>query len=142
MKLTAEELRKHNAKALEIAKIRCKVNDMAGISVSYPDGDMERVQIALPCGVIRDKKRKVNAMQVRTGSYTISLAKEKTKFDDLLGDEYNDDTDYMPFVSDKIIPNEEIEKIEKTEKPVAEKEENKLSKYPHIKNSSKGILDL
>lgn len=139
MKLTAEELRMHNAKALEIAKLRCKANGMTGISVSYPDINMEQVQIALPCGVLRDKKRKVNAMQVRTGSYTISLAKEKTKFDDMLDPKYNDDTDYMPFVSDNIIPNDQIKDTEEAKAPEVKQEVNQ---YPHIEKKSKGILDL
>jgi hypothetical protein len=124
----------HNAKALEIAKLRCKVNGMTGISVSYPDINMEQVQIALPCGVLRDKKRKVNAMQVRTGSYTISLAKEKTKFDDMLDPRYNDDTDYMPFVSDNIIPNDQIKDAEEAKEPEVKQEVNQ---YPHIEKKSK-----
>lgn len=139
MKLTAEELRMHNAKALEIAKLRCKVNGMTGIAVSYPDINMEQVQIALPCGVLRDKKRKVNAMQVRTGSYTISLAKEKTKFDDMLDPKYNDDTDYMPFVSDNIIPDDRIKDAKEIKEPEIKQE---TKQYPHIEKSSKGILDL
>lgn len=100
MRLTPDELKKHNDKVLRIAKLKCEQSQIPGLTVSYPDfvkGDNSKVQLALPCGVIRDKKRKVNAMQVRTGAFTISLAKECTKYDAEIGEEYNDETDYMPF---------------------------------------------
>lgn len=103
MRLTKEELAKHNAKVMKIAEIRCDTA-IPGVSVSLPDYinnlGWTNVQLALPCGVIREHKRKVNAMQVRTGSYTTSLAKEKTKYDDKLGNEYVDDTDYLPYTGE------------------------------------------
>ena len=100
MRLTAEELKKHNEKVMKIAELRCEKSEIPGLTVSYPDymrGDTSKVQLAIPCGVIREKKRKVNAMQVRTGAFVTSLAKEKTVYDDEIGDEFNDHTDYMPF---------------------------------------------
>lgn len=102
MRLTDQELKKHNDKVMKIAELRCNTT-IPGVSVSYPDyiknTGWTGVQLALPCGVIRKEKRKVNAMQVRTGSYTTSLAKEKTKYDDQLGAEYTDPTDYSPFIA-------------------------------------------
>jgi hypothetical protein len=103
MRLTAEELKMHNDKVLRIAELRCEKSNIPGITVSFPDfmkGDKSKVQLALPCGIIRDQKRKVNAMQVRTGAFVTSLAKEVTKYDDELGPEYQDNTDYMPFIPD------------------------------------------
>lgn len=100
MRLTPEELKKHNDKVLKIAELRCAKSDIPGLTVSYPDymkGDSSKVQLALPCGIDRSKKRKVNAMQVRTGAFTTSLAKEKTKYDSEIGEEYNDSEDYTPF---------------------------------------------
>jgi hypothetical protein len=103
MRLTDQELKMHNDKVLKIAELRCAESNIPGITVSYPDfmkGDRGKVQLALPCGIIRSEKRKVNAMQVRTGAFTVSLAKEKTKYDDRIDTCYNDPTDYMPFIPD------------------------------------------
>lgn len=133
MRLTDQELKKHNDKVMKIAEIRCANSSIPGLTVSYPDfmksADKGKVQLAIPCGVIRKEKRKVNAMQVRTGSFTVSLAKEKTKYDDELGDEYNDPTDYMPFSMDMA---EGGQLIEDTDIPQAMVEQAR----------TKGILDL
>jgi hypothetical protein len=137
MRLTADELKMHNDKVLRIAELRCEKSNIPGITVSFPDfmkGERSKVQLALPCGIIRDKKRKVNAMQVRTGAFTTSLAKEVTKYDDELGPEYQDNTDYMPFIPDgtgesvgDLISHDEAKAYTKdTKKPVR----------------MKGILDL
>lgn len=142
MRLTDQELKMHNDKVLKIAELKCAESNIPGITVSYPDfmkGDKGKVQLALPCGVIRSEKRKVNAMQVRTGAFTVSLAKEKTKYDDRIDARYNDPTDYMPFIPDSsgehghIINKTEFDDIVDTKKSV----------MPGIVvKKSKGILDL
>lgn len=152
MRLTAAELEKHNAKVLEIAKIRCANSKMPGITVSYPDyvkSGQDKVQLALPCGVILDKKRKVNAMQVRTGAFTTSLAKEKTKYDHQLGDTFQDNTDYLPFDATLVAAEggELIEKQNKTSNAVANIVTEEPVVYKNIKvikNDlyTKGILDI
>lgn len=140
MRLTKEELAMHNKKVLKIAELRCAKSEIPGLTVSYPDymkGDNSKVQLAIPCGVIRNEKRKVNAMQVRTGAFTISLAKEKTKYDDELGDEFNDPTDYMPF--DSSVGTEEGQFV--TKATIEQKVKEVALKDVKVMRS-RGILDL
>lgn len=142
MRLTDQELKMHNDKVLKIAELKCAESNIPGITVSYPDfmkGDKGKVQLALPCGVIRSEKRKVNAMQVRTGAFTVSLAKEKTKYDDRIDACYNDPTDYMPFIPDSsgehghIINKTDFDNMVDTRKPTIQ---------GIVVKKSKGILDL
>lgn len=147
MRLTPQELKKHNAKVLKIAELRCANAAIPGFAVSFPDflkSGIDHVQLALPCGVIRNQKRKINAMQIKTGAFTTSLAKEKTKYDDQLGDEYVDDTDYLPFDHSLMDGLGTIVKDADIVIPSSDK--------PHVPNKvvvdglpfqrSKGILDL
>lgn len=103
MYLTDEELKKHNECCFQIAKHRCETSDLGkrlGIMVSMPthlNNGMYRGQLALPCGIIKDKKRKINAMQARTGSCVISLAKEHTRYDDIIDPQSKDHTPYAEF---------------------------------------------
>lgn len=144
MRLTPEELKKHNDKVLKIAELRCAKSDIPGLTVSYPDymkGDASKVQLALPCGIDRSKKRKVSAMQVRTGAFTTSLAKEKTKYDSEIGEEYNDPTDYMPFdFSEVSADGGELIEHGKDLKIAMSKPTSKLNMYTEAQH--KGILDL
>ena len=150
MRLTQDELKKHNDKVMKIAQLRCAKSEIPGLTVSFPDfmkGDTSKVQLALPCGIDRSKKRKVSAMQVRTGSFTTSLAKEHTKYDEEIGEEFQDNTDYMPFTFNVVasdggsmvnneskLPNEVIETA-----PVETVYKNiKIQKI----DGSRGILDL
>lgn len=144
MYLTDEELKKHNEYCFNVAKLKCEQSEIGkacGITVSMPDhinSGKCRGQIAFPCGIIRDKKKKISAMQARTGGCVMSLAKEKTKYDDLLDPSLKDHTDYAEFVVDN--DNEELGKlIVKEPTPEVSAVTVQTSMDPIFK---KGILDL
>lgn len=140
MRLSDEELRKHNEFCFQIAKHKLENSELGqhlGIMVDMPthlNNGVYRGQIALPCGVIRDKKRKINVMQARTGSCVVSLAKEKTTYDDLLSPSLKDNTPYSDFLD----PNDGMDA------GVLIKKDEETPQAENISDSvyTKGILDL
>ena len=132
MRLTDEELQANNDKSIALYKKLIEQGSLGtslGIKVSSPPMAYRTV-ITPPCLPMRAHRKKINAMQRRTGPYSMSLAKEKTKYDHLIDEAYQDNTDYAAFdVSDGIgtfIPNEGVQ------------EEKQLT----VDAMNRGVLDL
>lgn len=132
MRLTAEEKEAHNAKSIALYKAlieKGSIGSELGIIVTMPP-HMDQTQLTLPCLPERKKRKQTSAMQKRTGASTISLAKEVTRYDHLLDNNYQDNTDYASF--------------DDTERSADEGEMMKAAEAVKVETPkrSKGILDL
>ena len=132
MRLSDEELQASNEKSMALYKELIEKGSLGsslGIKVSLPKMD-DRTIITPACLPIRSKRKKTSAMQKRTGPYSMSLAKEQTRYDHLISDSYQDNTDYEAFdATDGIgtfIPAQETKKEE----------------IPELVEISMGVLDL
>jgi hypothetical protein len=117
MELTEQELRQSNAKSLALYKCLVEGGNYGtslGITVSMPTM-MPGTQLTHPC--LPDKKslRRTNAMQKRTGCYSISMAKETTKYDHLLDKDYQDHTEYKEF---RAPANDDVGEVVDTEEVI------------------------
>ena len=100
MRLSQKELEASNRKGMALYKELIENGSVGadlGIIVTMPTHLEYGTQLTMPCYPDRNKRKKTSAMQKRTGAYSVSLAKEVTKYDHLLDGNYQDDTDYSEF---------------------------------------------
>lgn len=100
MRLSQKELAASNRKGMALYKELIEKGSVGadlGIVVSMPPYMDYGTQITMPCYPDRKQRKRTSVMQKRTGAYSVSLAKEVTKYDHLLDGNYQDDTDYAEF---------------------------------------------
>ena len=131
MRLSDKELQASNEKSMALYRELIEKGSLGsslGIKVSPPKMD-DRTIITPACLPIRAKRKKTSAMQKRTGPYSMSLAKEQTRYDHLISDTYQDNTDYAAFDTDDgigtFIPSD-----------------NKKEETPDVSEVCMGVLDL